>query len=328
MSERASAIRAEKLTKRFGDHLALADLDVDVAEGEVFGLLGPNGAGKTTALRLLTGLVAPSSGRAFIAGADVGADPQAVRARIGLLTETPGIYPRLDAIENLAFFADVYGVKDARAKIDALLKRLDLWDRRKEAAGALSKGMRQKLALARALLHDPKVVFLDEPTSALDPASAKVVRAMVSELKREGRTVVLCTHNLDEADRLSDRIGVLRKGRLVHVGTPTELRHRLYGRATVVVLGADAAEHLERVRALPFVTSVVANGPALRVASDAPETHNPALVRALVEAGASVIEVKAEEKALEDVYLDLLGETVAEAEAEEAEAERAAGARA
>jgi ABC-2 type transport system ATP-binding protein len=300
-------IRAEKLTKRFGDHLALSELDLDVPEGEVFGLLGPNGAGKTTALRLLTGLVAPTSGRAEIAGANVAEKPEMVRERIGLLTETPGLYPRLDAIENLVFFADVYGVPNAMAKIESLLKRLELWDRRKEAAGALSKGMRQKLALARALLHDPKVVFLDEPTSALDPASAKVVRALIAELKSEKRTIVLCTHNLDEADRLADRIGVLRKGRLVHVGTPTELRHRLYGRATVVTLAESADVFAEAVRALPFVSEVTNGGRTLRIANDDPDTNNPALVRALVTAGANVIEVKGETKALEDVYLDLLG---------------------
>jgi ABC-2 type transport system ATP-binding protein len=299
-------IRAEKLTKRFGDHLALADLDLDVPEGEVFGLLGPNGAGKTTALRLLTGLVAPTSGRAEIAGADVAASAESVRARIGLLTETPGLYPRLDAIENLSFFADVYGVAGARAKIESLLVRLELWDRRHEAAGALSKGMRQKLALARALLHEPKVVFLDEPTSALDPASAKVVRSLIGELKREGKTIVLCTHNLDEADRLADRIGVLRKGRLMHVGTPAELRRRLYGRATVVTLGGDAAAHLDAVRALPFVREATLEANVLRVVNDDPDANNPALVRALVAAGADVIEVKGETKALEDVYLDLI----------------------
>jgi ABC-2 type transport system ATP-binding protein len=300
-------IRAERLTKRFGDHAALTDLDLDVAEGEVFGLLGPNGAGKTTALRLLTGLVAPTSGRASIAGADVAANAESVRERIGLLTETPGLYPRLDAIENLAFFADVYGVANALTKIEALLVRLELWDRRKEAAGALSKGMRQKLALARALLHEPKVVFLDEPTSALDPASAKVVRSLIGELKREGKTIVLCTHNLDEADRLADRIGVLRKGRLIHVGTPHELRHRLYGRATIVKVTGDAANYLDAVRALAFVREATSDNGTLRIANDDPDTHNPALVRALVAAGANVVEVKGETKALEDVYLDLLG---------------------
>jgi ABC-2 type transport system ATP-binding protein len=217
------------------------------------------------------------------------------------------LYPRLDAVENLTFFADVYGVPDATRKITSLLQRLELWDRRKEAAGALSKGMRQKLALARALLHDPKVVFLDEPTSALDPASAKVVRALIAELKSEKRTIVLCTHNLDEADRLADRIGVLRKGRLVHVGTPAELRHRLYGRATVVTLAENADAFAEAVRALPFVKEVTNGGRALRIANDDPDANNPALVRALVSAGANVIEVKGETKALEDVYLDLLG---------------------
>ncbi len=301
-------IRAENLSKRFGDWLALDGLDLDIAEGEVFGLLGPNGAGKTTAIRLLTGLVAPTSGRAHIAGVDVVAHPERVRGLIGLLTETPGLYVRLDAIENLLFYARVYGISSPMVKIEAILRRLGLWERRREASGAFSKGMRQKLAIARAILHDPKVLFLDEPTSALDPESAKTVRALISELRDEGRTIVLCTHNLDEADRLSHRIGVLRRGKLVHVGTPKELRHRLYGRATRVTLTADASPHAERVRALAFAKDVVVEGCALRVSLESPEEHNPILIRVLVEAGADVITAVEESRALEDVYLDLVRE--------------------
>jgi ABC-2 type transport system ATP-binding protein len=303
-------IRAERLTKRFGDWLALDGLDLDVNEGEVFGLLGPNGAGKTTAIRLLTGLVGPTSGRAEIAGVDVAAHPERVRGLVGLLTETPGLYVRLDAIENLLFYANVYGIAEPMKKIEAILKRLGLWERRKEASGAFSKGMRQKLAIARAILHDPKVLFLDEPTSALDPESAKTVRALIGELRDEGRTIVLCTHNLDEADRLSHRIGVLRRGKLVHVGTPAELRHRLYGRSTRVTLTTDAGAHVDVIRGLAFVREVVVDGRALRISLDAPEEQNPVLVRALVAAGADVVTVAEESRALEDVYLDLVREDV------------------
>ncbi len=301
-------IRAEALTKRFGEWLALDALELDVKEGEVFGLLGPNGAGKTTALRLLTGLVAPTSGRAHVAGIDVVARPDGVRALVGLSTETPGLYVRLDAIENLLFYARVYEIPEPMKKIEALLVRLGLWERRHEAAGAYSKGMRQKLAIARAILHDPKVIFLDEPTSALDPESAKTVRALIRELEGEGRTIVLCTHNLDEADRLAHRIGVLRRGKLVHVGTPAELRHRLYGRATRVVLTTEAAPYAALVRALPFAGDVAALGRTLRVSLDAPAEQNPVLIRALVEAGAGVVTAEEESRALEEVYLDLLRE--------------------
>jgi ABC-2 type transport system ATP-binding protein len=301
-------IRAETLTKRFGDWLALDSLDLDVKEGEVFGLLGPNGAGKTTAIRLLTGLVAPTSGRAHIAGVDVAAHPEKVRGLVGLLTETPGLYVRLDAIENLLFYARVYDIPEPMKKIESILRRLGLWERRNEASGAFSKGMRQKLAIARAILHDPKVLFLDEPTSALDPESAKTVRALIGELRDEGRTIVLCTHNLDEADRLSHRIGVLRRGKLVHVGTPSELRHRLYGRSTRVTLTSDATPHLERMRALPFAKDVAVDGCVIRISLDAPESQNPVLVRALVDAGAEVVTVAEESRALEDVYLDLVKE--------------------
>jgi ABC-2 type transport system ATP-binding protein len=303
-------IRAERLTKRFGDWLALDALDLDVKEGEVFGLLGPNGAGKTTAIRLLTGLVAPTTGRAHIAGVDVAAQPERVRGLVGLLTETPGLYVRLDAIENLMFYARVYDIPEPMKKIEAILKRLGLWERRREASGAFSKGMRQKLAIARAILHDPKVLFLDEPTSALDPdpESAKTVRALIGELRDEGRTIVLCTHNLDEADRLSHRIGVLRRGKLVHVGTPAALRHGLYGRATRVTLTSDARPHVDLVRSLAFATDVSVEGCVLRVSLDAPEEQNPVLIRALVGAGADVVTVAEESRALEDVYLDLVRE--------------------
>ncbi|MEK7324362.1 MAG: ABC transporter ATP-binding protein, partial [Chloroflexota bacterium] len=218
-------IQTEGLTKRFpapknGQPIvAVEGLDLTVQEGEVFGFLGPNGAGKTTTVRMLTSLIGPTSGRAVINGLEVGKDDGAIRQCVGILTETPGMYDRLSAEKNLTIFANLYGVKDAPGQVQRYLRMLGLWERRHDEAGSFSKGMRQKLAIARALLHEPKLVFLDEPTSGLDPEAAKLVRDFIAELKAEGRTIFMCTHNLDEAERLCGRIGIF-KTRLITVDSP------------------------------------------------------------------------------------------------------------
>ena len=207
-------IRTEALSKHFesdGREIRAVDgLDLQVNEGEVFGFLGPNGAGKTTTVRLLTTLIAPTGGKAWVNGLAVGADDEKIRGSVGILTESPGLYDRLSAQYNLQVFAELYGCKDPKGQVEKYLRLLDLWDRRDTEAGTFSKGMKQKLAIARALLHEPPIVFLDEPTSALDPESAKTVRDFIETLKGQGRTIFLCTHNLDEAERLCDRIGVFK----------------------------------------------------------------------------------------------------------------------
>src|SRR5512143_1969632 len=227
-------IEIENLTKRFRgaqkgtEILAVDDLSLSVREGEVFGFLGPNGAGKTTTVRMLTCLIGPSSGRAMVNGLAVGRDDQAIRQSVGILTETPGMYDRLSAEKNLMIFAQLYGVADPAGTAQRYLQMLGLWERRFDAAGSFSKGMRQKLAIARALLHAPKVLFLDEPTSGLDPEAAKLVRDFIEELKAEGRTIFLCTHNLDEADRLCSQIGVFKQ-RLIKVDTPGGMKTAVCG---------------------------------------------------------------------------------------------------
>ena len=303
-------IRAEHLGRRFGDYVAVDDVNVDIARGEVFGVLGPNGAGKTTTLRLLTGLVAPTSGRAEVAGLAVAHAPERVRGKVGILTETPGLYARLDAVENLRFYADVHGIRDAMPKIRGYLERFGLWSRRHEPVGSFSKGMRQKLAIARAVLHDPEVVFLDEPTSALDPESSRVVRDLVEELRAAGRTIVLCTHNLDEAERLCDRIGVLKRT-LLHVDTPKALRRKLYGhRVEIDTLGAIPAEVLDALRGLDGVREAQprrgAEGCVASIAD--PRTDTPRIVALLVARGVPILRVAEQARSLEDVYLDLLRE--------------------
>jgi ABC-2 type transport system ATP-binding protein len=199
-------IETKGLTKKFGEILAVDRLSIEVEEGEVFGFLGPNGAGKTTTIRMLSALIAPTQGESRVAGYEIGKENYEIRKRVGILTESPGLYDRLSAERNLEFFAHLYEVDDVAGQVEKYLRMLGLWDRRQDEAGTFSKGMRQKLVIARALLHEPKVLLLDEPTSGLDPEAAKLVREFIGGLKREGRTIFMCTHNLDEADRLCDRI--------------------------------------------------------------------------------------------------------------------------
>ncbi|HHK67491.1 MAG TPA: ABC transporter ATP-binding protein, partial [Candidatus Acetothermia bacterium] len=226
-------IEAQKLTRKFGAITAVSDLDLAVEKGEVFGFLGPNGAGKTTTIRMLAALIAPTSGSATVAGFRVGRENRSIRQNVGVLTETPGLYKRLSALDNLLFFARLYGVNSPEKQAERYLRLFELWDRRDQLAGSFSKGMRQKLALARALLHEPQVLFLDEPTAGLDPEAAKVVRDLIETLRTRERTIFLCTHNLDEAERLCDRVALF-KTRLVALGRPSELKERMYGRRTVV----------------------------------------------------------------------------------------------
>src|SRR5512147_1183543 len=228
-------IRTEGLSKTFdgdkrtGKVLAVDSLSLDIKQGEVFGFLGPNGAGKTTTVRLLSALIAPTAGRAWVNDLQVGQNDTAIRGSIGILTEQPGMYDRLSAEKNLSIYARLYGVRDVPGQVEKYLRLLGLWERRHDPAGSFSKGMKQKLAIARAILHEPATVFLDEPTAALDPEAAKLVRDFVEELKTEGRTIFLCTHNLDEADRLCDRIGVFKQ-HLIKVDSPSRMRTSLFGR--------------------------------------------------------------------------------------------------
>lgn len=307
-------IKTEGLTKTFpgptrGTQIkAVDDLTLSVEEGEVFGFLGPNGAGKTTTVRMLCSLIAPTDGRGIVNGLTVGRDDTAIRQCVGILTETPGMYDRLSAEKNLTIFANLYGVKEAAGKVGEYLKLLGLWERRRDPVGSFSKGMRQKLAIARALLHAPRVLFLDEPTSGLDPEAAKLIRDFIEELKSEGRTIFLCTHNLDEADRLCDRIGIF-KTHLLTVDTPANLRRRLYGRKVVFHLQRLEPGWVEQVRALPFVKDAQAVDARLVVGLDEPEAQNPVIVRRLVEAGAEVQFVGEIRHSLEDVYLRLISES-------------------
>jgi len=297
-------IAATKLTRRFGDLVAVDCLDLEVNKGEVFGFLGPNGAGKTTTIRMLSALIAPTSGAATIAEKTLGKENRAIRQSVGVLTETPGLYKRLSAWDNLLFFARLYEIDEPERQAEKYLKMFELWDRRNGPAGTFSKGMRQKLALARALLHEPEILFLDEPTAGLDPEAAKTVRDLIETLRSKERTIFLCTHNLDEADRLCDRVALF-KTRLVTVGRPEELREEMYGRRTVVHL-ANYRPGIENAVDLPFVKRIDVVNDRLVVSLNDPETENPVLVRRLVELGANVQFVTELRVSLEDMYLDLM----------------------
>src|SRR2546427_2022699 len=303
-----TVVRTEKLTKRFGDLTAVDGIDLDVHEGEVFGFLGPNGAGKTTTIRLLCALIAPTSGTAEIAGLRLGRDDSRIRSIVGILTEQPGLYERLSAWDNLDFYARLYGIPTGQRerKVEHFLRLMGLWERRGDAVATYSRGMRQKVAIARAALHEPKVLFLDEPTTGLDPDAAKTVRDLILALRAEGRTVFLCTHNLDEADRLCDRIALFR-GRLIRVDTPANLRREVYGAWTEIRLREARPQHLERVLQVDGVRGANLSDSTLHVDLDDPLRTNPAIVRALVEVGADVAFVTEGRPSLEDVYLRIMG---------------------
>ncbi len=300
-------IITENLTKKFGDNTAVDRLSLEVKEGEVFGFLGPNGAGKTTTVRLLTCLISPTSGAASIAGQDIKTQAGQIRRMVGILTETPGLYENLSAERNLEIFAQLYEVKDVRGQIDKYLHMLGIWEQRGDPAATFSKGMKQKLSLARALIHEPKVVFLDEPTSALDPEAAHLVREFIAELRQEGRTIFLCTHNLDEADRLCDRIALF-KSRLLIVDTPENLRESVFGRKVVVHLREVTPNMAQSLQSIPGIKQIKTVDNKLVITLDNPENINPHIIRTLVNLGADIQFVGELRHSLEDVYLQLINQ--------------------
>lgn len=306
-------IRTENLTKIFPQGknqpslTAVDRLTLEIPEGEVFGFLGPNGAGKTTTVRMLASLIGPTSGAAYIGKCKVGVDDQEIRRTVGILTETPGMYERLSAEKNLTIYARLYGVRDVPGQVEKYLRMLGLYERRFDPAGSFSKGMRQKLAIARALLHEPRVLFLDEPTSGLDPEAARLVRDFIEQLKESGVTIFLCTHNLDEADRLCQRIGIF-KSRLVALDTPANLRKDLFGRKVVFHLAHADPRFTALLGELPFAREVRAVDNKLLVSLEQPEQENPIIVRRLVEAGADIQFVGEMRHSLEDIYLQMIQE--------------------
>lgn len=305
-------IKTQGLTKKFKigkkeetELVAVDDLSLEVERGEVFGFLGPNGAGKTTTVRMLTGLIRPSAGTAQIAGFELGKNDTEIRQNVGILTESPGMYDRLTAEKNLTIFANLYDVPDNEKSVNKYLSMLGLWERRNDTVGSFSKGMRQKLAVARALIHEPQILFLDEPTTGLDPEASKTVRDFVEELKTEGRTIFMTTHNLDEAEKLCDRVGIFQQ-RLLTLDSPSNLREKMYGRRVVFHLRELQPGWVDLVSNMPGTGNVEAADNKLVVSLKDPEQSNPEIVKALVLAGAEVQFVGEIRHSLEQIYLEMV----------------------
>ena len=300
-------IESQGLTKRFDDFPAVTDITFSVRAGEVMALLGPNGAGKTTTVRMLTSILRPTAGQVRVAGYDVVTQAPQVRRSVGVLTEHHGLYMRMRSEEYLSFFGELYGLNAAecRARAGALLDRFGMREAVGKRLGEYSKGMRQKLALIRAMLHDPPVLLLDEPTSAMDPLSARLVRDSITGLRSERRTVILCTHNLTEAEQLADHIAVIRRGRLIAYGTPAELKRQWLGPALFELRLAGplngAAEHLGDL------VTVGQRGPDwLHFTTAEPVVANPRVLARLAEHGVGVVTLAEVPRSLEDVYLQIV----------------------
>ncbi len=304
-------IETENLTKKFGALVAVDGVTLRVDDGEVFGFLGPNGAGKTTTVRMLCCLISKTSGSARISGYDVGSknDSLKIRKIIGLVPDNVGLSEHLTAYDNLDIYGKIYDCSDAQRKesIKRFLDMLGLWDKRNVLAGTFSKGMKQKLAIARALIHEPEVLFMDEPTANLDPESAKTVRDFVLELKKEKKTIFLNTHNLDEAQRICDKIAILNT-KLRAIGTPQDLEQAVRNRRTIVTLEkvSDAVE--EALRKLPLKNLTV-EGNTLTFDVTDPDRENGRVVEAVVLAGGHISTVNVVGSTLEDVYLKLVRES-------------------
>ena len=285
-------LQAHSLTKTFGPRVAVEDVSFDVRAGEIFALVGPNGAGKTTTLRMLAGLIRPSSGTVHFQG------------RIGFLTEAPGLWDRLTVRQNLSVYARLHGLPKPDRAVDAAMELFGIANRAGEQTAVLSKGLRQRVALARALLHDPGAVLLDEPTSGLDPESARDVRELIVRLRHQRRAVLISTHNLDEVDRLADRVALLNT-RLVALDTPQSLREHAFGARVRIRFMGPADAHAQTLRDAGL-SDLRIDGDTVSIGPGAGTLHTPDLVRRLVEAGADIEAVETEEPSLEQVYLRLL----------------------
>jgi ABC-2 type transport system ATP-binding protein len=305
------ALIVEKLTKRFGERIAFSDVSFHVAYGEVFGFLGPNGAGKTTTVRTLGTLIAPSSGSATVAGIPLNDDNgEEIRQRIAIMPEAPGLYLRLTVTENLEYFASLYGLRQAGPRIREALDAVNLGDRAGDLCGGLSKGLRQRVGLARTLLSDPAIMFLDEPTSGLDPVAAREVHDLIDGLRQKGVTIFLTTHRLDEAERLCDRVAFLNTT-LRTVGRPEDLRQQLFETALVVETMVPLEDPGRLFSGIAEVVSWRSDEPGSYVLSVTdPRLAAPEVARHLVRAGADVLSLSEARHSLEEVYLELIDEDV------------------
>ncbi len=305
-----TAIDVHNLTKKFRENIAVEKLTFHVDKGEIFGLLGPNGAGKTTTVSMLCSLIAPTSGSVSINGYDIANVEGSMKARkvIGLVPDNVGLYDSLSAVDNLEFYGRMYETPEKLVKenIEKYLRMLDLWEKRNQTVGTYSKGMKQKVAVARAIIHDPEILIMDEPTANLDPEASKTIRDFILELKRENRTIMLNTHNLDEAQRICTKIGVL-KTRLVAVDTPANLEKSLSGNRTSIMLAEINNKILQTVKDLNL-GNVVQDGNTLMIDLVDTDRDTPIVVSAITAAGGKIRSVNEVKGSLEDAYLSLVKE--------------------
>jgi ABC-2 type transport system ATP-binding protein len=305
-------IFTDHLTKKFDEFLAVDGVNLNVAAGQVLTLLGPNGAGKTTTVRMLTSVLAPTSGTARVAGYDVIHQADKVRASVGVLTESHGLYRRMNALEYLDFFGELYGMPaDARYKrANYLLELFGLAEAGRRRLGEYSKGMRQKLALVRAMIHNPPVLLLDEPTSAMDPESARMVRDAILSLRSHERTIVLCTHNLSEAEKLADQIAIIRRGKIISYGTLAELKEQFLGMPEYEI---HFTEPLTDLTSLGNEVPISERGDDwVRYRTADPRSQNPVVLRFLMEQGLQVVSIQEVGRSLESAYLEAVNHTAGE----------------
>ncbi len=304
-----SSIEANSLCKMFGTFTAVDDVSLHVKPGEILALLGPNGAGKTTTIRMLASILKPTRGSAKIAGYDIAHEQEAVRSVVGLLTEQHGLYTRMRAAEYLDFFGSVYGIDSStiQQRTHTLLGEYKLQESAELRLGQYSKGMRQKLALVRALLHEPQILLLDEPTSAMDPESAHHVRSSIVEMRSDDRAIIVCTHNLFEAEALADRIAIIRRGKIIANDPPADLKRKMVGDPVMELRLAcsldGALEHLPE-----GIVEIAAGENWVRYSTPQPEVVNPKTLSSLAKAGIPVITLSRIERSLEDVYLQVVSE--------------------
>ncbi len=302
-------IKVENLTKTFGDVIAVDHVSFSIAEGEIFAFLGPNGSGKTTTLRMLSTLISPSSGKIEIDGKDLSKNGSYIRSIIGFLTESPGMYEKISAYENLRFYSSFFDIDDRKKKdnIEEFLKMFDLWNRKDDLVATFSKGMKQKLAIARALIHEPKILFLDEPTSGLDPESAHMVRNFIEDLKRSNTTVFLCTHNLEEASSLSSKVCII-KSKIIKVATLDELQNRNDLRKFEISISEDASQFEEVIKGFEDIAQYEVEGPFIRISLKNFKKNNPIIIRELVKRNADILYFNEIKESLEEIYLNLIKE--------------------
>ena len=309
------SVVAEGLTRKFNSFTAVQNLNLKIEEGEVFGLLGPNGAGKTTTLRMLAALISPTEGSATVAGFDIRRDPSKVRQNVGILTENPSLYERLSAFENMDFFAEAYGITNAterHQRIREALEFLSLWNRRNDKVANYSKGMKQKLAIARTTLHKPKILFLDEPTAGLDPEASKEIRDLITQLsEREKRTILLCTHHLEDAEKLCSRVLIMNRSKALVTGTPEELQEKTSSQPIIKIqLKEISPKIIDIAKQNSQANMVNANTQegTLLINVDDPRVATPEIVYDLVKNGAKILSVNVLRPSLEDTYLKLIKE--------------------